>query len=41
MAQDVWPVTTVAARYCGIYEPGRWLAFAAQPHELPEISRSI
>jgi hypothetical protein len=30
------PVTIVAARYGGIYEPGRWLAFPLWPEELPD-----
>jgi hypothetical protein len=36
MAEDMWPVTIVTARYGGIYEPGRWLAFAHHPQSLPD-----
>ena len=28
-------MTIVAARYGGIYEPGKWLAFALSPEQLP------
>lgn len=30
-----YPVTIVAARYGGVYEPGLWLAFACYPDALP------
>jgi hypothetical protein len=30
-----YPVTITAARYGGIYEPGRWVAFACLPEDLP------
>jgi hypothetical protein len=29
-------VTIVTARYGGIYEPGKWLAFGGGPRELPD-----
>ena len=32
---EIWPVTTVRARYGGIYEPGVWLAFPSHPDALP------
>lgn len=36
MAEDLgYPVTITLARYGGIYEPGRWVAFAALPGNLP------
>jgi hypothetical protein len=35
MADEVFPVTIVRARYGGIYEPGRWLAFPRDPDQLP------
>ena len=28
-------VTITTARYGGIYEPGRWVAFACHPRDLP------
>lgn len=31
-----WPVTIVAARYSGVYEGGRWLAFFTEPWNVPE-----
>jgi hypothetical protein len=30
-----YPVTIALARYGGIYEPGRWVAFACLPEVLP------
>jgi hypothetical protein len=33
--RPLYPVTVTTARYGGIYEPGRWIAFASHPHELP------
>lgn len=35
--EDLWPVTIVPSRYGGVYEPGAWLAFSNQPHELPDL----
>jgi len=32
---ELWPVTIVMARYGGIYEVGRWLAFSSHPDQLP------
>jgi hypothetical protein len=29
-------VTIVSARYGGIYEPGKWLAFPCSPEAMPE-----
>ena len=33
--EQPWPITIVMARYGGIYEVGRWLAFSSQPDQLP------
>lgn len=34
--EELWPVTIVMARYGGIYEVGRWLAFASHADQLPD-----
>lgn len=36
MSEDLgYPVTIMLSRYGGIYEPGRWVAFACLPETLP------
>ena len=35
-AKAPWSVTVTTARYGGIYEGGRWLAFRATPSRLPD-----
>lgn len=37
MEVSIYPVTVVAARYGGVYEPGRWLAF---PYDAPDLPRA-
>jgi hypothetical protein len=32
----LWPVTVAQARYGGIYEGGRWVAFLVAPWHVPE-----
>ena len=36
MEVSIYPVTIVAARYGGVYEPGPWLAFPCDAPDLPQ-----